>query len=564
MSQAKRNWKSFDYNSWKLVVSPSAIETADDCMRKWWNLKVNRLAEPAKDFTQLGDVFHEVCERWLEADDTGRNSEGKQVDVFPPGWADRLSFGQEAVVRALFKAMVDEGILRRTPGRQIEKSFQIEVIPEASMMGFADVWTPQGIEDHKTTKNRRYLATREDLKQNIQMMSYAAAWLVETAEKLGEVPNNIELRHNQGITDPEDLYVRPTAVQVTMNEVSDFWEQRIVPLVKQMLHWKQSKLSPESWEKVPGPSKKGICKKYGGCPFQGICGRTESVDQYRARVRLHNQKFEATLAQENEMSEDLLAKLAARKKARASAGVTTTPSEDAKEAAQAAETAAEEVESVADAVSTQEVLSAPWAQPDCKACSGSGISSSGAVCRPCAVKAEKKGIMATDFKLSATEGAVEIRRGDNLIVSIPVATKVKAADNTKPSPKKPKKTKPEKSEEPTAPPASQLDSESKSKGRPKKGFTMIYGTLKRGRGTVIDLQQVLQEYGSALAEEWNAGSYWALDAFKRREALAHKAEEISASFGPAIVTVTTDQRDLVDFAAALEPFAAAVFLGGVR
>lgn len=209
MSQAKRDWSAFDYESDVLVTSPSAIETADDCNRKWWFLKVVRLKEPQKHFTKLGDVFHEVCERWLEADDNGRVPEppdesagirhiqgekfwlegtlkgqawGAEVDVFPSGWSDALDFGQESVVRAIFKAFVDEGVLRRTPGRQVERSFQIPVIKDASVMGFADVWTPLGIEDHKTSKARKWLQTREGLAENIQMMVYAAAWCQASPE----------------------------------------------------------------------------------------------------------------------------------------------------------------------------------------------------------------------------------------------------------------------------------------------------------------------------------------------------------------------------------------------
>ena len=67
-----------------------------------------------------------------------------------------------------------------------------------------------------------------------------------------------------------------------------------------------------------------------------------------------------------------------------------------------------------------------------------------------------------------------------------------------------------------------------------------------------------------LAEAWNATSYYALDAFKRREALAMKAEVLAEEFGPAIVMVTTDQRDLLDFAAALEPLAVTVYVTGLR
>lgn len=566
MSQAKRDWSAFDYKSYKLVTSPSAMETANDCMRKWWFLKTIRLKEPQKSFTKLGDVFHEVCERWLEADDNGRGEDGKEADVFPDGWADALDYGQEAVVRAIFKAFVDEGVLRRTPGRQIEKSFQVPVIPGASIMGFADVWTPLGIEDHKTSKARKWLKNRDDLAECIQMMSYAAAWCFENRDA-----TKLELRHNQGITDPDDLFVKPTSRDVTVDEVATFWDKTIIPLVKRMLYWKQAGLPPESWAKVDGPKpRKGICKKYGGCPFLGICGRTESVDAYKKRIAPHIQTEteKAALAQETDMSEDLLARLAKKKKARASAGVAApTPQSD-------------ETEPVADAVEQQETESrtvenatadglpdiAPWGNPGCKACAGIGISTAGAACLPCGINAKKIGVLVTDFKITPIEGAVEIRRGDILLAVVPVAVEVKSADNTKPTTKSEAKSEAKSEEVAPSEKAEKTEEEAKQsgKGRPKKGFTMIYGVVKRGKGKIIDLQQVMFCEGKELAEAWNAKSYYALDAFKRREALAMKAEELAEEFGPAIVMVSTDQRDLLDFAAALEPWATAVYVTGMR
>lgn len=564
MSQAKRDWSAFDYKSWDLVTSPSAMETADDCIRKWWFLKVCRLKEPQKDFTQLGDVFHEVAERWLEADDTGRDADGNAVDVFPEGWADRLSFGQEATVRALFKAMVDEGILRRTPGRQIEKSFQIQVLPDnqASVVGFADVWTPQGIEDHKTSKSRRYLQTREGLLQNIQMMVYGAAWihdlLTHTPERL---PEKMELRHNQGVTDPDDLYVRPTSVDVSTEAVIHFWETKVIPLVKRMLYWKKAGHPADSWAKLPNPTRKGVCRKYGGCPFAGICGRTESVDEYKERVQLHNEQFEINKAKEHQMSQDLLAKLAEKRKNRASAPAAelTPPTQPAAPSTPA---------TPASPPSSEVPVTAPWADPSCKACQGSGLASNGGPCRPCELSAKKRGILASDFQLEAIEGAIRVCRGDVLVAQVPVTSAVTARDNTKPvaAPKEKALAKAAPPAESPARPskAEQADDGKAKRGRPGKGFTLLYGVVKRGKGTPIDLQQILQQYGALLANEWNGASYWTLDPFKRREALAHKAQEIAEGFGTSVVMCSSDQRDLLDFAAALEPFAGTVMVAGSR
>lgn len=561
MSQAKRDYSAFDYASWEMVTSPSAVETANDCERKWWFLKVVRLKEPLKDFSQLGDVFHECAERWLEADEQGIDpATGEPVEVFPEGWDNALDFGQSAIVRAIFKKMVDEGVLRRTPGRRIEHSFQIPVLPEASIMGFMDVDTPQGVEDHKTSKSRRYLTSREGLAESIQMMTYAAAWITERYQRGEKLPEFIELRHNQGVVDPDALFVRATACDVSLAQIEKFWEETLVPLVRKMLYWKQAKLPATSWAKVDGPKRKGACRKYGGCPFVGICGRTESIDAYKARTALHNDQFTATKAKDKEMSNDLLKKLAAKKKARGAAPAPAPVTEETvpvTEMSPNGDTDADVTERGHDV--------APWAQAGCKACGGNGLNSQGGVCRPCAVAAAKRGIMATDFALNAVAGAIEIHRGGNVIATIPISVEVEAADNTQPTAKTAAKPKSEKkSEAKVAPKASEQTSEqpeAKPKGRPKKGFTLLYGIAKRHKGKTIDLQQVFQEAGAKLAEKWDARSYWTLDPFKRREALALQAEEIATEFGPALVMVTSDQRDLIDFATALEPFAASVYFG---
>lgn len=557
MSNAARNWKEFDYQSWKMVVSPTQVETANDCMRKWWFQKVQRIPEQTRDFTQLGEVFHQVCERWLLADDTGRDATGKSVELFPEDWGQAISNSQQAIVRRVFQCMVDEGILRRTPWREIEKSFQIPVLADdkVSMIGFVDVWTPQGIEDHKTSKSRRWLMSRQGMSKSIQMMSYATAWVLEQETRLTEAHRSpvVELRHNQGIVDPSDLYVRATSVEVSTETISDFWKETIIPLVREMLHWKEAGLTTVSWDKVAGPKLKGACTKYGGCPFAGICTRTESVDDYVTRITRYNQHFTASKAQDKTMSEDLLAKLAARKKARAmtpSTVATVEPTDAPEEKDQA-----------------QEILSvAPWAQKACKACEGSGLNTLGDACRMCTRLSMKEGLNVSDFLMHAVDGAVQILRSGKVVASVAIASPAKVADNTKPLPEKTRKTKSrmtemreEKKEAIEEIPAVEDLDQKPKKAKTKKGFTMLYGLPKRHSGKVIDLSIVMQEFGEQLAAEWNIDSFWAINAFKRREALAHKAQEIAHSFGTALVIVTSDQRDLADLAAALEPFATNVY-----
>jgi RecB family exonuclease len=103
------------------------------------------------------------------------------------------------------------------------------------------------------------------------------------------------------------------------------------------------------------------------------------------------------------------------------------------------------------------------------------------------------------------------------------------------------------------------------KGRPKKSFTLILnavvakgeGKLGSGRG-VIRLDEVLQKVGAEMAAASGAPSYYALDTWKRRDAMAAQAEAIAASLGSDIVvasgigqTGSSDLRALFD---AIRPF----------
>lgn len=557
MSQAKRDWKAFDYRTWGLVASPSQFETASDCLRKWWFQKVLRLPTPIRGALELGDVFHECCERWLLADDTGRDAQGNPVEVFPEGWDTRISFGEAALVKKLISKMIEGGVLRRVPGRKVELGFQVPVLDNkrASMVGFVDLLTPFGIEDHKTSKSPRYLVSQKGLLENLQMLCYGHVWGLHFDEP------KLELRHNQAITDPQAPMVRATSVDIHLSAVEDFWGEKIAPLAERMLSCKRDRYSQADWGEIPGPTQRGICQKYGGCPFASICGGVTKPDQHKEKTSQKNEEVEKKVQETKKMSEDLLAKLAAKKKARAAGGAASpppTPPEEPSQEVQEAQEPSQEVqepESAPEAPQYQEV--APWAQEGCKACSGKGVASNGSACKPCSIKSQAKGILASDFAISAGEGSFIVKRGDIVISVIPAdIPEVKAEEKTKP-PKAASEAK-EQAEE-AKKEAKKESKKSDGRGRPRVGMTLLYGLPKRHTGKVVDLHVILQQYGQMLADEWDKQSYWACDAFRRREALAHKAEEIVSEIGTALVVVSSTQRDLLDLASALEPYAKNVY-----
>lgn len=570
-------WDSFDFG-YKLTMSASQIESfAGDvynakkgevhggCNRQWWFKKVHGLPEEkTRDARDFGGIMHEVCERWLLADDTGRDmTTGEAVDPFPEGWDSTIGLADAALIKTLFQKAIDTGMLRRQPDRQIEAPFQIAVLPDgqASVIGFLDLQLPRGVEDHKTTGNMQWAKSREALRKNVQMLLYGCVvgreWLAQ-GKDLDDL-KAIELRHNVFLKDFQHPLVRPTGTEVDIDTLAKFWDDVVVPVAKKMLYWKQAGILVEDWAKVDGPKRRGVCKKYSGCDFQMICGGKETPAEYRQRI-------ERTAPPENTETTmgNIFDKLKQRDESSVSApsDLPSNPSEQVPEPATA----------VADSAPPTIADVAPWAFPGCRACGGSGFSTKGKPCTPCVIQTAKQqppGPHPDSYELRAADGDILVYKDGVHLASVPVAGTVEAKENTAPQKSKEEPAEESAAEEKAAPPAGQKKSVEPSKaktsgtkrGRPRRGFTLLYGVVKRGKENVLDLNLILHQYGKELADDLGASSYWSLDAFKRREFLAAKAEEIASTFGPAVVVVTTDDPDTKAFAAALEPFAADVFVG---
>src|SRR5690349_24175592 len=70
-----------------LVLSPTQLETADLCLRKWWLERVRKLPVPSIKAQVFGTVLHGVIERFLGADDLGNDPMTKRpVELYPKDW----------------------------------------------------------------------------------------------------------------------------------------------------------------------------------------------------------------------------------------------------------------------------------------------------------------------------------------------------------------------------------------------------------------------------------------------------------------------------------------------
>lgn len=280
------------YKRYACVVSPSTLATYLTCPRKAWFSKVLRMPELAERKKLLsramGNVGHAVLERYLLADDTGRGPDGKAVDLYPDGWhVDDpvvLTHVEQAEIRAAIEHMIDSGTVVRRPGRLVEEPFTIVVDEEKGLVihGVLDVTHPEGVEDHKFSKSKKWISTVKDLANDIKMICYA----VDHIARFGS--QSVWLRLNYGIRGA--TFTKPVDVEVSREGVMRYFHETIVPAAEGVLELKRAGLSVDEWRDVTGPQQQGACQKYGGCPFATVCSGEETPQEFQNRIRLLNQE----------------------------------------------------------------------------------------------------------------------------------------------------------------------------------------------------------------------------------------------------------------------------------
>lgn len=604
MSDRTRDWMQFQWG-FPVVSSPSALDRFLSCPRKWWFEKSVRmpgtLLEPAR--LVMGNVLHECVERWLQADECGYGPDGNPIEMFPDGWDDELSLADAAMVRVLVQKAIDSGMVVRSPGREVEAPFQLTPLPNASIVGFIDLLSPGMITDHKSAKSRRYALSADALANDPQMMIYAGVALARDPSL-----EQVILRHNYYVKDPKSPMVFPVEKAVSASQVERYWQENILPALRSMVDFKSRFGTAEEWEEVEGPRVKGICNKYGGCAFSGICTKTQTVDDYRAEIDRANAQLIEANGRTSETDMGLFDKLEKKQAAATSATKTEAPAPEPEETKNVASTEpTDEAQSQREAVAETETEAssdpadvgsgsgvasvAPWGVPDCRACEGRGISSKGGPCRACdAWRTKNGGPRSNGYKLEATDGAVRVLDADGNEVAV-VPTSAEVTSRPAPTPKaaetKQQESKPEPASEQSATehardeasesapasspgkasplePTAEKTKETKRRngGRPRKGFTLLRGAmLKRGSTNVFDAHMLFERYSSELAEAVGAESYYQMDTWRRREALAAKAEPIAETLGSGILVYTSGTPDLDYFVNALEPYADTVILG---
>lgn len=549
---AKRNWDEALFAKYEHVASPSQLVDYLDCPRKWWFRRCVRLPE-RQDQTKFvfGNCLHDLVQRWLQADDSGRGPDGHAVELYPSGWSEGLSPAEAALVRGLFEKGVTDGLLRRLPGRQIEKEYVREVVPGVASIGALDLTSPEGVEDQKSTKSPRYISTQDDLASDPKMLSYAYEWLD------GNDASGVKLRLNYFVKDPKAPATKAVETIVPAGKVMEFWQKTSVPAHQGMLDLKRAKIPELEWRKVTGPQQKDTCKKYGGCPYAKICGGCQTPAGYTAEIKRANLKKKGPVT----------VSIFAKKKTPTPA---PTPVIETPSAAPPAPPSA-----------ANPTTNAPWAVEKCGACKGKGINKQGNPCMACYHIRKRQGESTVDeFDTWHDEhGNLCWKLKDGAQAPAPATPKIEAqapagavegktaivAETKQKKAKPPKIVEPEIKEPPppttaTPTPAPSSEEQPRSEVVSSGGFRLFINSMPSG-GQFVDALQVLAAEGRELAEAQGVSSYYDLDAFKRRDALAAHAAEIAAELDGQDVVAIGGGQDLKALVEALRPMAAEVIQG---
>lgn len=624
-------------------LSPSQLSTAALCQRKRWLQSVARLKAPKKGYQSFGTVLHGVLERYLLADALGRGADGQPVDLYPPGWnlvvavargggfveellgdqvtdADLrdvqeilvLPEDEELLVRTLVQSAIDGGVIERKPGGKVEEGFEMPLFDGHLMVGYIDYGDAITVEDHKTSKSKKYLLSKKSLVGDLQLMIYAKWKLKQLRERGERDPEYIELSHNQfikGCADykvPEEPGVRKTTAKVTPALVDQFWDTQVLPLCRQILLY-QNTVDPFE---IPDPEA-GACAAYGGCQFSTICTKQETIPHFKKRVdNIRQNAKEKNLDLHKELIMGLQELLAARTAAKAAgvppAAPITAPAAAAPPAAKAAVAPPVTKPAVAatppPAAKAAEPVSGrvipPWAQAlengepkNCAACQGTGFNSKGAPCQICVLSARKAGRQTPDlFNITTSAAgtrAWSLKSGGpavtQQVVTPPVAetkTTTKVADAAPPvAQEEPAVEEPVAADEPAVPeePAEETPppEEKRKAGRPKKdaapepepqkGMTLLIGCfpVKLLNTGVVSAEEILRGVDLTDAKGVKTNYFSLPDVFKRRDAIQTIAGKLAEALAGRVVVQSIGNADVDNLMSALLPFASTVIRGAI-
>lgn len=351
-------------------TSATQLEAVELCGRKWkfrWGMKMPSAGDRSS--LMKGSVLHGCAERYLKGE-----------EVFPEGWdvdpdtQTRLPPVDALTIRVVIERAIELGHIERRPGGVTEQESLLPATDEYSVIVKKDYSTKTRVEDHKTGKSDTYFKkTANALKKSIQMMIYGKDLLYQ-AQLRGEHLEAIEMGHNQFVLNPDNPSTRRTYCEATKQEIEDFWDNKILPLIE-----KQKELdAAENVFDIPEAPASVCNHSFGGCEYLTICSGQEDPQAYKNRINrilANRNKPKATMT---EIKSQSPADFLARRAGAAPAAINPPPPSNPQPAAAKVET-------------PSGYAPPPWMVTGCIACKNQrfpGFNEKGEPCRICMAKSK--------------------------------------------------------------------------------------------------------------------------------------------------------------------------------
>lgn len=221
-----------------MILSPSQIDAAEDCLRKWAWDKIARVPRPTSPSAALGTLVHAQIERYLKF--------RQPLDLLTP-----------------------EGQIAHTGSHlwptnvrleNVERPFTLD-LEGLKFRGVIDLWHDHPkVTDHKSTSDFKWAKTPEILKRDPQGVVYGLHAMREYGTDAVEL-EWIYYRTKEPYRKP----AMPVRATVTYRDILPGIE-RIHRTGETLVRLAERKAHPLSL-----PFSASSCEKYGGCAYKGLC-----------------------------------------------------------------------------------------------------------------------------------------------------------------------------------------------------------------------------------------------------------------------------------------------------
>ena len=419
--------------------SYSQIDTWLSCPRKrWFTWSQKMRAKPTRN-QAMGTALHWACEEFVRSPeqislDEVFSHEGWHIITERDGTRFTLNEEERQLIQTRVEQMLHAGILRRKPGQQIvehkvtweDESRGIGFVGYIDLLEHGPNTEDWAVWDYKTSKSKRWLASgRADLWKNVQLALYAWFAYELAKEMYGLHLEQIRIGHKQAVW-------YPTGKNAEMDSVREV-DLPDYPILEAKRVWQEHRkhllnirgedarfveLTEDDWEKVPPFKREGACQAYGGCTFGRICAHMQTPAQWRIEngavrkpAALPPSPALQMAMSETQMQSSNFALPTNPTGAPAGGGFAQAPAggggfAQAPQPSQAAPSPTPGAMGIEQIVSLQQgqvfnlaQVNAPWADPSCSTCGGSGIVNGG-VCLGCGMLSGNTGrIKAENFNV---------------------------------------------------------------------------------------------------------------------------------------------------------------------